>query len=95
MVFVLYKWFGSIRFGFKAKKPNRTEPKPAVPLARAFFVNVGLVVPLLAQSFFVNRPEFRTRSRNVFYIFQVKDSTKSRIGELVSYLLRFLVLEHF
>ena len=23
LVFVLYKWFGSVRFGFKAKKPNR------------------------------------------------------------------------
>ena len=25
LVFVLYKWFGSVQFGFKAKKPNRTE----------------------------------------------------------------------
>ena len=26
LVFVLYKWFGSVWFGFKAKKPNRTGP---------------------------------------------------------------------
>ena len=28
LVFVLYKYFGSVRFGFKAKKPNRTETEP-------------------------------------------------------------------